>query len=497
MMDRWHECLWQLPDALVLVRDDGAIVFANDQVLRMFGYSQAELIGQRIEMLIPQNARSRHEFQRRHYFGDPRIRPLAAAPNLVALRKDGLQFPVEISLTPISVGTGKEVLAVIRDISQRQRVEDEAHIYLQRLIEAVEITSDAFIVFDPSERIALCNSAARTLFATVMTRPLVGLSHDQLLAAMNENRFLAVGNGGNESVYARLRNYYRAPQGHIDVETTTGLCLRITSRRTPEGGMVSILADLTEDRQRELDLRQAQCAADRASRAKSDFLASMSHELRTPLNAILGFAQLLLRDKKGTLANHQQDYVHHILTSGEHLLHLIDDVLDLARIESGGVAIACTSVAVRTLLDEVVHNLEPQTEAKQIRISIVGVTDIWVTADLTRLRQILLNFGSNAIKYGREGGVLVYEVTRTQARVRIDARDDGPGIPLENQPGLFQPFNRAGQEMGPIEGTGIGLSISKLLAERMGGSVGFESTPGTGSVFWVELPIAEPVVHSA
>src|SRR5688572_8589308 len=218
----------------------------------------------------------------------------------------------------------------------------------------------------------------------------------------------------------------------------------------------------------------------------------MSHELRTPLNAVLGFAQLLQRDRKNPLSNRQLERVDHVMRGGEHLLRLIDDVLDLARIEAGRVLISPEPVDIAEVLAEVKDTLDPMAAHAGIGLSIdpppPHVRE--VIADRTRFKQILMNYGSNAIKYGKVGGNARFAVELAENDVfSISVIDDGPGIALSKQSVLFQPFQRAGQEAGPIQGTGIGLVITRRLAELMHGSVGFESSEGVGSRFWLRLPL--------
>jgi CheY-like chemotaxis protein/anti-sigma regulatory factor (Ser/Thr protein kinase) len=211
----------------------------------------------------------------------------------------------------------------------------------------------------------------------------------------------------------------------------------------------------------------------------------------------LGFAQLLQRDKKTPLSERQMERVGHVLKGGEHLLHLIDEVLDLARIEAGRISVSLEPVALTTVLDEIRSTLDAMAARHGIDVAVLQLPAALpdVMADRTRLKQILMNYGSNAIKYGRRGGRVDFEAYAHAGAVRIAVRDDGMGIPSDKQDKVFQPFQRAGQETGPIEGTGIGLAITKRLAELMRGNVGFESHPGRGSVFWIELPVPtqEPV----
>ncbi len=217
----------------------------------------------------------------------------------------------------------------------------------------------------------------------------------------------------------------------------------------------------------------------------------MSHELRTPLNAVLGFAQLLEHDRKQPLTDRQLERLHHVLRGGEHLLHLIDDVLDLSRIEAGRVTISCEPVAVRDVLAEVAATLGPLATRAKIALEVAPLPAELgrVLADRTRLAQILMNFGSNAIKYGRAGGHTRFEAVADGSRARLTVIDDGIGIPADKRDRLFEPFQRAGQETGPIEGTGIGLAISRRLAELMSGRVGYTANTTGGSRFWVEVPI--------
>jgi len=236
--------------------------------------------------------------------------------------------------------------------------------------------------------------------------------------------------------------------------------------------------------------------ANMANLAKSEFLSSMSHELRTPLNAVLGFAQLLQLNSKEPLTEKQQHAVDHIITSGQRLLELINNVLDLVKIEEGKLELTVQAVNPTAVIDDCL--IIAQSMAEQQSISVVtGVTvkDLPnINADLTGLKQVLLNLLSNAVKYNRDAGTVTVDAEKTsEGMLRISVSDSGPGIAKKDHAKVFEPFDRIGREALNIEGTGIGLVISKRLMIAMGGVIGFESDIGKGSTFWIELPLAEYV----
>ncbi len=255
--------------------------------------------------------------------------------------------------------------------------------------------------------------------------------------------------------------------------------------------LLGISHDITEHKQTEVQLVTAKEDAEQANRAKSDFLASMSHELRTPMNGILGFAQLLEYDPN--LQQNHKDSIQEILRAGKHLLALINDILDLARVEAGTIAFSIEPVNCNDLANEIVALTQPLAMQRKISLILHNTlpSDFFIMADHTRLQQVLLNLLSNAIKYNREGGKVDLFLRKVTQHVCFTVKDTGTGIPVARQPELFQAFNRLGAEGGTVEGTGIGLVISKQLTESMGGTIGFSSNPGIGSEFWVNIPLAE------
>jgi signal transduction histidine kinase/CheY-like chemotaxis protein len=240
-------------------------------------------------------------------------------------------------------------------------------------------------------------------------------------------------------------------------------------------------------------LREAKAEADRANAAKSGFISSMSHELRTPLNAVLGFGQLLKNDPQVPLTEDQADSVTHIINGGEHLLGLIDEVLELSKVEAGMLSISVEDVSALDVVEECLEMVKMQAGERAIEISnlLTGVDVPMISVDYGRLRQILLNLLSNAIKYNQVGGkVAIGAGEAREGFLKLEVSDTGFGISAAHQADLFEPFNRLGRENQEIQGTGIGLTISKQMVELMNGHIGYVGAENEGSTFWIELPLS-------
>jgi PAS domain S-box-containing protein len=348
-----------------------------------------------------------------------------------------------------------------------------------------ELAVDVFVVTGPDGRFALVNPAMSRLLGVdrevILSQPWSAFVHedDRERSASENAREFALGHRTVtfENRYVDIHGGIHWMDWNAELDPATGF-------------VYGIARDMTEQRAAREALEEARKAADAANRAKSEFLSRMSHELRTPLNAVLGFAQVLELDGLNEL---QSEYVGHITRGGQHLLELIDDVMHMSRIEIGAITISVEPVGVAEVVADVLSLLGPLAAKRQIALRSTLSEDepTHVLADRQWMTQVLVNFLSNAIKYTPPGSsATVASVPAGDEWIRISVSDDGPGIPEELVDRLFSPFERIGAERTSVEGTGLGLAHSKVLAEQMGGRIGVTSNVGQGSVFWMELPVA-------
>jgi PAS domain S-box-containing protein len=372
---RFRQLLEAAPDAIVEVSADGDIVLVNRVAEEMFGYPRDELIGQSVDLLVPDAVKHRHRGYRNSYLEHPRTRPMGSGLELHGRRRDGSLFPVEISLSPIQTESGVHVTAVIRDVTERKRAEQEVR---------------------------------------------------------------------------RLQLQY------------TG----------------------------ELEARNKEI--ERANRLKSEFLASMSHELRTPLHTIIGFAELLQEGGDRELSEAQSRFLGHIRRDSEHLLELINDVLDLSKIEAGQLALKLENCSLAKSVSEALAAIRPGAAAKGITLEERGTQDSLVHADPLRVKEMLYNLLSNAVKFTPEGGKVWVETVDEGGFARVTVGDTGIGISAEEQENIFDKFYQVGNTTrGVREGTGLGLSITKELVQMHGGWMEVDSLPGKGSRFIFRLPLVD------
>ena len=419
---------------------------------------------------------------------------------LTYIRKDGSRFPAVVSVTALRDDRGGIIgyLLIGTDNTARKKVEAEQKQLDQRLRDQqfytrslIESNIDALMTTDPAGIITDVNKQMEAL---------TGCTRDELIGAPFKNYFTdpARAEAGIKRVLSgsKVTDYEltaRARDGKETVVSYNATTFHDRDRKLQ--GVFAAARDVTERKRFEhalqennVELERARAAAEKANLAKSDFLSSMSHELRSPLNAILGFAQLISSDSPPPTPS-QTASIDQILHAGWYLLQLINEILDLAQIESGKLALSREPTSLAEVMLECQAMIEPQAQKRGITMTFPEFDlPYFVDADRTRLKQVLINLLSNAIKYNQANGTVVVTCARqTPMHIRVSVTDTGAGLPPDMLMQLFQPFNRLGQERSTEEGTGIGLVMSKRLVELMGGVIGVDSTVGLGSVFWFEL----------
>ena len=378
---RFRRLLEVAPDAILEVDSHGKIRLVNRVAESLFGYEREELLGASVDLLIGEELRAQHAHHRSQYQSHPSTRPMGSGLQLEGRRKDGSRFPVEISLSPVQAEDAFYVTAIIRDVTQRKRIEDQ----LRQVQE----------------------------------------QYTRELAAANQ----------------------------------------------------------------ELELRNQE--VERANRLKSEFLASMSHELRTPLHTIIGFSELLAEELKGPLNDNQKRFVEHIHRDSMHLLELINEILDLSKIEAGRLELKREVFDSSAAIEDAVATVRSHSDAKSIGLEVNLEASVPIDADPVRFKQILLNLLSNAVKFTPDGRQIRVHAVSRSGFLEVSVIDTGIGIPKHEHRVVFDKFRQVGQTTkGLREGTGLGLAITKELVEAHGGRISLESEVGKGSRFTFTIPAA-------
>jgi len=502
---RFRQIFEASPDAILQVDHRGIIVLANSLAGEMFHCPTEELLGKSVDEFVPSRFRGHHPEYREHYQAKPAMRPMGSGLDLWARRADRSEFPVDITLSPLDTKEGPQVLCVVRDITDRKRAEES----LRRQAQLIEASHDAIIVREPGGRILQWNAGAREIYGWSAEEAVGQISHTLFQTGFPvsrqalEDELERSGQWDGELRHTRRDGArIRVETRHILVGKTDGqpgalleINRDITLRKQAEEAVAGLNATLAATN-KELELRNRD--VERANRLKSEFLASMSHELRTPLNAIIGFSDLLAEQIAGALSAKQQRFVSHIQQGARHLLALINDILDLSKVEAGRLELNRENVSVTVVLAEALTSIRPAAAAKNIAIHSSIGPDVLVFADRIRFKQVLFNLLSNAVKFTPDGGRIWVEAVERRGRLTTSVSDTGLGIPIEEQEAIFDAFHQAGATTNGIkEGTGLGLAITKRLVEEHGGRIWVESEPGKGARLSFTMPAGRSLPDEA
>jgi PAS domain S-box-containing protein len=413
------------------------------------------------------------------------------------LRKDGGVLWAERTACVIhdKDGSARDFLIMVEDITERKRAGEAVREGQRKLEAALETnqlimdnSQDVICTIDETGRFVTMNGASEALWGYAPSE-LIGRRYMELVHP--DDHAATEKAAADILVAGRLADFVNR---YVRKDGSIVSVLWSASWSASKKMLFCVAHDVTERSRIEAALREAKKEADRANRAKSEFLSRMSHELRTPLNAILGFGQLLERQNP---TSQQRTRVEHIMSAGRHLLNLINEVLDISRIEAGHLQLSVEPVALGDVLNEALNLMRPLAEDREIEITVDAQldNDLHVIADRQRLKQVLLNLLTNAVKYTAEGGSVAFKLDRSRSTAtRLVVTDTGRGIAPEKLARLFTPFDRLGAEQSGVEGTGLGLALCQRLMHAMGGEIGVKSRVGKGSAFWIELPATESPV---
>jgi PAS domain S-box-containing protein len=497
--EKWFSTtLGSIGDAVIATDMNGLVTFMNSVAQSLTGWSHAEAAGKSMDLvfdIVNKETRRPVENPVKKVFREGNV--VGLADHTLLLSKDGKEFDIEDSAAPILTDTGEGfgVVLVFRDITQKKMADEETKRQKELLQLILESIADGVVVADSNGKFLLFNVAAEQFLGVGATDTAPDQWSDRYGSYLpdavtpypsDELPLVRAMRGESvDAVELFIRNA-QVPDGRL--LSITGRPLR-SEDGTLQGGVV-VFHDISLQKRAQEALLQAKEEAVRGSKFKDQFLSTMSHELRTPLNAVLGFSDLLADERYGSLNDRQRRYVNHIHTGGTHLLKLITDILDLSKIEAGRMELAREDVTVASAFTEVISALYPLAEKKSQALLQQVEPHLHVRADAMRFKQVLMNLAGNAIKFTPEGGRIELAARQMDNQVRVEVRDNGPGIPPEEQQRIFEAFFRLTEMGSATEGTGLGLAITARLVELHGAKLGIESQLGEGACFYFSLPLA-------
>ncbi len=481
-------------DAVINADSRGVITGWNSQAEKIFGHTRAEAIGQALDQtIIPEAYRDKHRRGLAHYLQTGEGPVLNQRIEIAALRRDGTEFPIELAIVPVKAHDGVSFSAFVRDITESKKAEEERlrlSSYNQLLLDS---TGEGIYGIDTQGNCTFLNRAAARILGLTPEEALgknmhrlAHHSHPDGSPYSSEDCPISQATQAGQSCRVEDDVFWYADGTSFPVEYTSS---PILSEGRMQGAVVTF-ADITQRKQAERELRDAKDAAEASSRTKSQFLANMSHELRTPMNAILGYSEMLQEEAEEEGLDNFTPDLQKIQNAGKHLLALINDILDLSKIEAGKMELYLEEFDVAKTVQDVAGTVQTLVAKKNNRLEVSCPSDIGLMrGDLTKVRQSLFNLLSNAAKFTENGSVSL-SVRREDSFYVFDVQDTGIGMTQEQIAGLFEAFSQAdASTTRKYGGTGLGLAITRRFCRMMGGEVSVQSIPGAGSTFTMHLPV--------
>ena len=476
-------------DGIITLDKHGIIQSFNKTAQVFFGYDDKEIIGQHFNLLLEYSAEEIEKILNLISEDTDRSHLKHSVIELNGKRKDGTNLPLEVAISATSQDNNTLFTAIIRNISGRLKSQQQLRDNEARLRAIVNTAIDGIITISGIGIVESANKAAERIFGyseielvgqniKILMPEAYSKNHDGYLKNYREGGAPKIIGIGREVTGMRKDG----SQFPMDLSVAQ---LDLGNARLYTG----IVRDITERKKTEQELVDATADAEKANNAKSDFLSRMSHELRTPLNAIIGFGELLEMQDPSPV---EHEYIDHILKAGRHLTSLINEVLEIARIESGNQSFSLEPVEITQLIEDCCGLMMPLAAERNIKFisDLYLQSENYIQTDVQRVKQVLLNVISNAIKYNEQGGTIDISITAGVKNTRISVHDAGPGIPVSEHDKVFEVFKRLESIDDNVEGSGVGLALSKALISAMGGNMGVTSSTGSGSTFWFELPTA-------